>query len=87
MKVTNTGLDCFFPCKSVKLHANDKPWVTPEFKEIIENRKKAYLDGKSKSTTIYAILQTGKRSQGPTISIRKWISLTLTLTSKSGGIA
>ena len=46
MKVTNTGLDCFFPCKSVKLHANDKPWVTPEFKEIIEDRQKGYLDGK-----------------------------------------
>ena len=25
MKVINTGLDCFFPCKSIKLHANDKP--------------------------------------------------------------
>ena len=23
MKVINTGLDCFFPCKSIKLHANE----------------------------------------------------------------
>ena len=26
MKVINIGLDCFFPCKSIKLHA--KPRVT-----------------------------------------------------------
>ena len=51
MKVINTGLDCFFPCKSIKLHANDKPWVTPEFKELIKDRQKAYHDGKTLNLT------------------------------------
>ena len=46
MKVINTGLDSFFPCKPIKLHANDKPWVTPKFEEIIKYRQKAYHDGK-----------------------------------------
>ena len=55
MNVINTGLDCFFLCKSIKLHANDKPWVTPEFKEIIKDRKKRIMMGKSKITTTYAI--------------------------------
>ena len=55
MNVINTGLDCFFLCKSIKLHANDKPWVTPEFKEIIKDRKKRIMMGKSKITTIDAI--------------------------------
>ena len=49
MKVINTGLDCFFPCKSFKLHANDKSWVTPEFKEIIKDRKKAHHNGKTQT--------------------------------------
>ena len=45
--VINTGLDCFFPSKIVKLHDHDKPWVTVEFKKIIENRQKAFRQGKS----------------------------------------
>ena len=40
-------MDCFFPTKTVKLHEKDKPWVTPEFKKIIEARQKAFYDGKS----------------------------------------
>ena len=45
--IINAGLDCFFPAKTVKLHEKDKPWVTPEFKKIIEARQKAFHDGKS----------------------------------------
>ena len=57
MKVINIGLDCFFPYKAIKLHAYDKPWITPEFKEIIKERKKAYHDGKIQKYNycIYAI--------------------------------
>ena len=40
-------MDCFFPAKTVKLHEKDKPWVTPEFKKIIEARQKAFHDRKS----------------------------------------
>ena len=45
--VINTGLECFFPSKIVKLHDHDKPWVTVEFKRIIENRQRAFRQGKS----------------------------------------
>ena len=43
--VIKTGLDCFFPCKTVKLHDNDKPWVTTNFKKIIEKRQRAFGEG------------------------------------------
>ena len=46
--VIKTGLDCFFPCKTVKLiklHDNDKPWVTANFKKIIEKRQRAFREG------------------------------------------
>jgi hypothetical protein len=35
------GLDSMMPLKLVKLHANDAPWMTPYFKELIHNRQKA----------------------------------------------
>ena len=63
MKFTNTELDCFFPCKSIKLHANDKPWVTPEFEEIIKDRQKAYHDGKIQKYNYLRNLANRKRKQ------------------------
>jgi hypothetical protein len=36
--VLKTGLDLFFPLKTVKLHDKDKPWVTPEFKAVFTLR-------------------------------------------------
>ena len=63
MKVTNTELYCFFSCKSIKLHANDKPWVTPEFKEIIKDRQKAYHDGKIQKYNYLRNLANRKRKQ------------------------
>jgi hypothetical protein len=33
------------PLKSFKLHVNDPPWVTPEFKKLIKLRQKAYTQG------------------------------------------
>ena len=43
--VIKTGLDCLFPGKTVKLHDNDKPWVTANFKKIIEKRQRAFQEG------------------------------------------
>ena len=63
MKVINTGLDCFFPCKSIKLYANDKPWVTPEFKEIIKVRQKAYYGEKIQKYNYLRNLTNRKRKQ------------------------
>ena len=30
------------PVKDIKLHANDPPWITAEFKKLIENRQRAF---------------------------------------------
>ena len=62
-KVIITGLDCFFPIKIIKLHANDKPWVTPEFKEIIKDRQKAYHDGNIQKYNYLRSLANRKRKQ------------------------
>ena len=45
--IINAELDCFLLAKTVKLHEKDKPWVTPEFKKIIQARQKVFHDGKS----------------------------------------
>jgi hypothetical protein len=39
----NSCEDCFFPVRMVKLHATDKPWVTPDFKDLVQKRQKAFL--------------------------------------------
>ena len=33
------------PLKTVKLHVNDPPWVTAEFKALIKARQKAFAQG------------------------------------------
>ena len=37
------AIDCFFPVRMAKLHATDKPWVTPDFKDLVQKRQKAFL--------------------------------------------
>ena len=36
------AIDRFFPCRSVKRHIADKHWITPEIKNLIRNRQKAF---------------------------------------------
>ena len=86
MKVINTGLDCFFPCKSIKLHANDKPWVTPEFKELIKDRQKAYHDGKTKKYNYLRNLANRKGKQLRSNYLDRKME-NLILTPENGGIA
>jgi hypothetical protein len=43
--VIESGLDYFLPKKSVKLHASDKPWITPNYKNLIAKRQKASRQG------------------------------------------
>ncbi len=43
--MAKNGVDILMPLKSVKLHVNDAPWVTPEFKSLIKQRQKAYAEG------------------------------------------
>lgn len=39
------GLDTIMPLKTVKLHVNDPPLVTAEFKALIKARQKAFAQG------------------------------------------
>ncbi len=43
--VIETGLDSFFPKRTVKLHDKDKPWVTLEYKNLIAKRQRAFIRG------------------------------------------
>ena len=41
--VISTGLDHFLPCKVVKIHDRDKPWITSSYKQLIKSRQKAFF--------------------------------------------
>ena len=43
--VIETGLDYFFPKRTVKLHDKDKPWVTLGYKNLIAKRQRAFIRG------------------------------------------
>ncbi len=43
--VVESGLDYFLPKKTVKIHASDKPWITPNYKNLIAKRQKAFCQG------------------------------------------
>ena len=43
--LVNIGLDIIMPIKYSKLHVNDPPWVTPEFKYLIKRRQEAFTSG------------------------------------------
>ena len=35
----------FFPKRTVKLHDKDKPWIAPEYKNLIAKRQRAFIRG------------------------------------------
>ena len=39
------AINRIFPVKTIKLHATDKPWITPELKLMIKDRQKAFESG------------------------------------------
>ncbi|XP_068707894.1 uncharacterized protein [Montipora foliosa] len=43
--LVKTGLDIIMPFKSFRLHVNDAPWVTAEFKKLIKQRQSAFARG------------------------------------------
>ena len=43
--VIESRLDYFLPKKSVKLHTSDKPWIIPNYKNLIAKRQKAFRQG------------------------------------------
>ena len=42
-----SAIETHFPTKVVKLHSSDKPWITPEIKDLIKKRQKAFAEGKT----------------------------------------
>ena len=47
------GLDNIMPLQTFKLHVNDQPWVTPEFKNLIKHRQKAFVKGDKQLYNLY----------------------------------
>ncbi len=47
LEVTRNIIDTFFPTKTVKVHDDDKPFLTGKIKKIIGKRNKAFRRGKS----------------------------------------
>ena len=45
LEATNSMFDTFFPCKSIKVCEDDKPYITGRIKEMMHNRDKAYERG------------------------------------------
>lgn len=43
--LVKTSLDTIMPFKSFRLHINDAPWVTAEFKNLIKQRQSAFARG------------------------------------------
>ena len=41
----SSAIDLFFPTKTIKIHATDKPWMTPMLKQLIIQRQRAFHSG------------------------------------------
>ncbi len=41
------------PLQTLKLHANDQPWVIPEFKNLIKHCQKAFVKGDKQLYNLY----------------------------------
>ena len=39
------NLNKYFPLKTIKLHKNDRPWLTPQLKSLIRKRQSAFHNG------------------------------------------
>ena len=43
--IITAGLDAIMPAVKSKVHLNDPPWITPEFKTLIAKRRQAFMSG------------------------------------------
>ena len=43
----SSNLNKYFPLKTIKLHKNDRPWLTPQLKSLIRKRQSAFHNGLS----------------------------------------
>ncbi|CAH1239876.1 NCAPD2 [Branchiostoma lanceolatum] len=42
-------IDDYFPTKTITMHTTDKPWLTPEVKDLVHQRQEAFLRGSEKT--------------------------------------
>ena len=47
------GLNSIMPLQTFKLHVNDQPWVTAEFKNLIKLRQRAFVKGDKEFFHLY----------------------------------
>ena len=40
-----SAVDSFFPTRTVRIHKQDKPWITPHLKTLIRDRQRAFAEG------------------------------------------
>ena len=84
LELTCNMIDTFFPTKTVKVHDEDKPFLTGKIKKLIDKRNKAFKSG---NLTLFKTLRNSLSkirpakscptySQNPNV----WWTLTLTLT-------
>ena len=50
VNLVRTGLDIIMPVKDTKVHANNPPWITAEFKKLIQSRQRAFHEN---NVTLY----------------------------------
>ena len=46
-RVILTLLDQYLPAVPHYIHSSDKPWVTPQFRQLIKRRQRAFLSGQN----------------------------------------
>ncbi len=73
--VTGNWSGLYFPKRTVKSHDKYKPWITPEYKNLIAKRQRAFIRG---DNSLYCklsnlVVPVGKRLR-PTVhfSIPNW---------------
>ncbi|XP_072022450.1 uncharacterized protein [Amphiura filiformis] len=57
------AIERHFPTKVVKLHTSDKPWITPEIKNLIQKRQVAFAEKKIPPPQIHVWDMFGKLSK------------------------
>ena len=60
-ELITTGADIIMPLKRVKVHVNDPPWDTSDFKKLIKARQQAYSNGEIETYRHYRNLVNRER--------------------------
>jgi hypothetical protein len=53
MSIVQSALNMFIPIRTIKVHHNDKPWMTQKIKDLMSKRQKAWTKGLSFTYKFY----------------------------------